>query len=220
MAEQFGRSTNAIHWHVPNAYNVWAHASPEQAERYLRPALRGELRDAYAVTERDAGSDPSRITSTAEPSSGGYVLNGEKWFVTSGDVASVLIVMANLLEGDRAAADPVPGRGRRRGCRDHRRTALHPQLPGRPPDDPPRLGRGAGGRGYRRGRQGRRAAAPLVHRGAARDRRPRDRCDVAAARGDGRLGAGARAGRQPDLRLPGSQLPARRLGRRRRRRAG
>ena len=100
VAEQFGRSTNAIHWHVPNAYNVWAHASPEQAERYLRPALRGELRDAYAVTERDAGSDPSRITSTAEPSSGGYVLNGEKWFVTSGDVASVLIVMANLLEGD------------------------------------------------------------------------------------------------------------------------
>ncbi len=100
VAEQFGRSTNAIHWHIPNAYNVWAHASPDQAERYLRPALRGELRDAYAVTERDAGSDPSRITSTAEPAAAGYVLNGEKWFVTSGDVASVLIVMANLVEGD------------------------------------------------------------------------------------------------------------------------
>jgi acyl-CoA dehydrogenase len=98
VAEQFGRSTNAIHWHVPNAYNVWAHASPEQAERYLRPALRGELRDAYAVTERDAGSDPSAIEATATPSEGGYVLEGEKWFVTSGDVAQVLIVMANVID--------------------------------------------------------------------------------------------------------------------------
>lgn len=101
VAEQFGRSTNAIHWHVPNAYNVWAHATPGQAERYLRPALRGELRDAYAVTERDAGSDPSRIAATARPDGDGYVLNGEKWFVTSGDVASVLIVMANVLDGER-----------------------------------------------------------------------------------------------------------------------
>jgi acyl-CoA dehydrogenase len=100
VAEQFGRSTNAIHWHVPNAYNVWAHASPEQIDRYLRPALRGELRDAYAVTERDAGSDPSGITTVAEPDGdGGYRLSGEKWFVTSGDVAAVLIVMANVVDG-------------------------------------------------------------------------------------------------------------------------
>ncbi len=99
VAEQFGRSTNAIHWHVPNAYNVWAQASPEQAERYLRPALRGELRDAYAVTEAEAGSDPSRIEAVAERDGEGFVLNGEKWFVTSGDVASVLIVMANVPGG-------------------------------------------------------------------------------------------------------------------------
>jgi acyl-CoA dehydrogenase len=100
VAEQFGRSTNAIHWHVPNAYNVWAHGSPEQIDRYLRPALRGEMRDAYAVTEAEAGSDPSRIKAIAEPDGDGYRLSGEKWFVTSGDVASVLIVMANVVDGD------------------------------------------------------------------------------------------------------------------------
>jgi len=98
--EQFGRSTNAIYWHVPNAYNVWSHASREQAERYLRPALRGELRDAYAVTEAEAGSDPSRIEAVAERRGEGFVLNGEKWFVTSGDVASVLIVMAGVPDGE------------------------------------------------------------------------------------------------------------------------
>lgn len=98
VEEQLGRSTNAISWHIPNAYNVWKHASAEHVERWLKPALRGEIRDAYAVTEKDAGSDPSGISTTAVRSDGGFRINGEKWFVTSGDVASVLIVMANLVE--------------------------------------------------------------------------------------------------------------------------
>lgn len=98
VEEQLGRSTNAISWHIPNAYNVWAHAGPEHVERWLKPALRGEVRDAYAVTEKEAGSDPSGISTTAVRSDGGFLINGEKWFVTSGDVAQVLIVMANLME--------------------------------------------------------------------------------------------------------------------------
>ena len=99
VEEQFGRSTNGIYWHIPNAYNVWDHANDEQRERYLRPALRGELKDAYAVTEADAGSDPSLIATTAVRTDAGYRINGEKWFVTSGDVAQVLIVMANVIDG-------------------------------------------------------------------------------------------------------------------------
>jgi acyl-CoA dehydrogenase len=101
VEEQLGRSTNALSWYMPGAYNVLASGSPEQIERYLRPALRGELHDAYAVTEAEAGSDPSRIETTAVPSEGGWVLNGEKWFVTYGDIAAVYIVMANaLVEGE------------------------------------------------------------------------------------------------------------------------
>ncbi len=100
--EQFGRVTNGLHWHVPNVYNVLANGTPEQIERYLVPALQGEGGDAYAVTEAEAGSDPGGISSTATPCEGGYRINGEKWFVTSGDVARVLIVMANVVEdGER-----------------------------------------------------------------------------------------------------------------------
>ena len=66
VEEQLGRSTNALSWHMPGAYNVLASGTPEQIDRYLRPALRGELHDAYAVTEADAGSDPSRIKTTAQ----------------------------------------------------------------------------------------------------------------------------------------------------------
>jgi acyl-CoA dehydrogenase len=97
--EQFGRVTNGLHWHVPNAYNVLLQGTPEQVDRYLRPILRGEGGDtAYAVTEEHSGSDPSRIATTARRSDGGWVIDGEKWFVTSGDVANVLIVMANVIE--------------------------------------------------------------------------------------------------------------------------
>jgi acyl-CoA dehydrogenase len=101
VEEQFGRSTNALSWHVPSAYNVLAHGSPEQIDRYLKPALRGELHDAYAVTEEHAGSDPSRIATTATRIDAGWRIDGEKWFVTYGDIAAVYIVMANaMVEGE------------------------------------------------------------------------------------------------------------------------
>jgi acyl-CoA dehydrogenase len=102
VEEQLGRSTNALSWHMPGAYNVLASGTPEQIERYLKPALRGELHDAYAVTEAEAGSDPSRIATTATRSDGGWVLDGEKWFVTYGDIAAVYIVMADaLVDGEK-----------------------------------------------------------------------------------------------------------------------
>jgi acyl-CoA dehydrogenase len=97
--EQFGRVTNGLHWHVPSAYNVLLQGTPEQIERYLVPALRGEGGDAYAVTEAEAGSDPGGIASTAVSTGDGWRIDGEKWFVTSGDVARVLIVMANVVDG-------------------------------------------------------------------------------------------------------------------------
>ncbi len=97
--EQFGRVTNGLHWHVPNVYNVWVEADPDQLRRYVEPALRGEGGDAYAVTEAQAGSDTTQIASTAVATDSGWRINGEKWFVTSGDVARVLIVMANVVDG-------------------------------------------------------------------------------------------------------------------------
>ena len=81
----------------PSAYNVLAHGTPAQIDRYLKPALRGELHDAYAVTEEHAGSDPSRIATTATRIEDGWRIDGEKWFVTYGDVAQVYIVMAKAL---------------------------------------------------------------------------------------------------------------------------
>lgn len=102
--EQFGRVTNGLHWHVPSAYNVLVKGTQEQIDRYLIPALQGHGGDAYAVTEAEAGSDPNGIATTAVRTDAGWRINGEKWFVTSGDVSRVLIVMANILDG----ADRLP----------------------------------------------------------------------------------------------------------------
>ena len=111
VEEQLGRSTNGVSWHMPNAYNVWSRASPEQIDRWLRPILRGEAQDAYAVTEEDAGSDPSGIATTAEPAGDGWRIRGDKWFVTSGDVATVLIVVAVAPEGPTLFAVPADAPG-------------------------------------------------------------------------------------------------------------
>jgi acyl-CoA dehydrogenase len=99
VEEQYGRSTNALSWFIPTAYNVLGSGSAEQIDRWLRPALRGEIHDAYAVTERDAGSDPSGIRTRARRSGGGWVIDGEKWFVTYGSVAAVYIVVAMTDDG-------------------------------------------------------------------------------------------------------------------------
>jgi acyl-CoA dehydrogenase len=101
VEEQLGRSTNALSWHMPTAYNVLANGTPEQIERYLKPALRGELHDAYAVTEAGAGSDPSMIETSARRTDAGWVIDGEKWYVTYGDVAAVYIVMAKAVVDGR-----------------------------------------------------------------------------------------------------------------------
>ena len=58
-----------------------------------------ERRACVAVTEPGAGSDPRMVRTRADARDGRFVLNGEKWFVTSGDVADYLIVHANV-DGD------------------------------------------------------------------------------------------------------------------------
>jgi acyl-CoA dehydrogenase len=98
VQEQLGRLTNALWDMVWRPANALRACDEAQRERYLVPGIRGERRDCVAVTERDAGSDPTAIAATAHRAGdGGYVLNGEKWFVTVGDAADYLIVLANVM---------------------------------------------------------------------------------------------------------------------------
>ena len=102
VQEELGQLTNALWDTVWRPANALRACTPEQRERYLIPAIKGERRDCYAVTESEAGSDFTAIQSTAEPDGDGYRLNGEKWFVTVGDVADFFIVMAKVLPSGRS----------------------------------------------------------------------------------------------------------------------
>ncbi|MGH2752562.1 MAG: acyl-CoA dehydrogenase family protein [Actinomycetota bacterium] len=103
IEEQWGRVTNAL-WDVPWRPSIpLRYGTESQKQHYLRPACRGERRDAYAITEEGAGSDPSMVTTVATPKGDGFVLNGEKWHVTTGDVADFFLVHAHV-DGDPAKA--------------------------------------------------------------------------------------------------------------------
>lgn len=69
----------------------------EQKERFLSIFTADEPRwGAYALTEPEAGSDASSIQMTAKKVDGGYVLNGEKIFITNGKRASWVVVFATV----------------------------------------------------------------------------------------------------------------------------
>ena len=99
--EELGKATGALWavvWHPAVALK---HGSLEQIRDYLVPSCLGHRRACVAVTEPDAGSDTGLIRTTATRRGERYVIDGEKWFVTSGDEADYIIVHA-LVDGDPA----------------------------------------------------------------------------------------------------------------------
>ncbi|MGH2631675.1 MAG: acyl-CoA dehydrogenase family protein, partial [Actinomycetota bacterium] len=103
IEEQWGRATGAL-WDIPWRPSIpLARGTAHQKERFLRPAIRGERRDAYAITEEGAGSDVTAVATTARREGNDWVLDGEKWHVTSGDVADFFLVHAHV-DGDPSKA--------------------------------------------------------------------------------------------------------------------
>jgi alkylation response protein AidB-like acyl-CoA dehydrogenase len=100
IQEQAGRVTNALGW-VASTPPSWLTevATPDQLERYVRPAVRGEREECYAITEEGAGSDVSSLTATARLDGDDYVLNGTKWHVTSYNTADFAFFQAVLAGG-------------------------------------------------------------------------------------------------------------------------
>jgi alkylation response protein AidB-like acyl-CoA dehydrogenase len=85
---------NAHHSIGPRALVLFG--TPDQQQRWLPKLASGEWISAFALTEREAGSDAGNVQTTATPTPDGrgYVLNGEKRWITNGGIAQVLTVMA------------------------------------------------------------------------------------------------------------------------------
>lgn len=101
--EQLGRVTNALSWCFPEAQGWMFEAmNADQIARLAVPMMRGETHVCYAITESDAGSDPAAMTATAERRGDHYIVNAEKWHVTSYNLADMVIVQARLKGGAHA----------------------------------------------------------------------------------------------------------------------
>ena len=96
LEEESGKATNGLGFAVVDRgpRELLEIATSDQVERYLAPIARGEYREAWALTEPGAGSDLSGLKTTAVRDGDEWVLNGEKWFVTSEGDPGFYIVAA------------------------------------------------------------------------------------------------------------------------------
>ena len=89
------------------AGTIRRHGTPEQVERWVPGLMSGEIIGAWGLTEPGAGSDAfgSMIT-TARPDGDGYVIKGQKTFITNAPYADVFIVYAKLVENGARNIQP------------------------------------------------------------------------------------------------------------------
>jgi len=99
--EALGRSPIGLYvfgCQAPDAGNIeilHKYGSPEQKEKYCRPAIEGKIRSCFAMTEVEvAGSNPTWLLTTAVKDGDDYVINGQKWYTSSCEGSSFAIVMA------------------------------------------------------------------------------------------------------------------------------
>jgi acyl-CoA dehydrogenase len=84
------------------------HASAELRKRVLPPAAAGELHVCFGVTEPDAGTDTTRITTVADAAAGGYIVNGRKVWITKAGESQVMVLLARTT-ARKAVARPTDG---------------------------------------------------------------------------------------------------------------
>jgi acyl-CoA dehydrogenase len=70
---------------------IWKFGTDDHKQRYLAPAIRGEKIGALAITEPGAGSDVAALRTKAEQVDGGWVVNGEKAYITNGVRAHFMV---------------------------------------------------------------------------------------------------------------------------------
>jgi len=82
--------------HMLCANHIATFGSDEQKMRFLVPLATGRSIGAWALTEPTGGSDAAALRTRAEAGDSGWLLTGNKYFITNGSVAETLVVMASI----------------------------------------------------------------------------------------------------------------------------
>ena len=105
--EVLGRSTNALTWcfSEPQKWMLEA-CSDKQVEQYILPLMDGTRHETYAITESESGSELD-VSAIAKKVDGGYLVSGEKWFVTGANHADFFFIQAVIQDGDNTIGDAL-----------------------------------------------------------------------------------------------------------------
>ena len=103
VEEELGKTSDALIRRVfGQVYPMLMACNAQQRDRYLLPTVKGDQICAMAITEPGAGSDAASIATTARLEGDQWVLNGRKHFISDGDIADYVIVMALTDSAKRA----------------------------------------------------------------------------------------------------------------------
>ncbi len=99
-----GGNAGACHAQMYIMGTVLRHGSPEQKEAYLPELAKGALRlQAFGVTEPDAGSDTTSITTRAERKGSKYIVNGRKVFISRVLESDLMLLLCRTTPKDQCA---------------------------------------------------------------------------------------------------------------------
>ena len=105
--EVLGRSTNALTWcfSEPQTWMLEA-CNQEQIDKYILPLMNGTRHECYAITEQESGSELD-VSATAKKVEDGYLVNGEKWFVTGANHADFFFIQAVIEDEGNEIGDAL-----------------------------------------------------------------------------------------------------------------
>jgi len=75
-------------------YPIWQFGSEEQKHKWLPAIARGEKIGCFGLTEPNVGSDPARIETKAKRDGEGWIINGEKQWISEASIADFALVWA------------------------------------------------------------------------------------------------------------------------------
>lgn len=111
LARHWASVATAVSVHTMAANAILHHGDEAQRERFLRPMIEGTSIGAYSLSEPHAGSDVAALSCRADAADGGYLIRGEKSWITHGGQADAYILFARTSEGSKGiSAFIAPGK--------------------------------------------------------------------------------------------------------------
>jgi acyl-CoA dehydrogenase len=100
---------SAVHMNIFGLHPVVVHGTLEQRRRMLPPIARGEVKACFGVTEPTTGLDTTRLKTRAERRGDRYVVNGQKVWISTAQVADTILLLARTtpIEQCRSPADGI-----------------------------------------------------------------------------------------------------------------